>query len=100
MSSVTKYQQYFQQMLEQHPMLFASFKQIHDKYAQDPETWQEQYNEQGKDVLEVIREYISMLCAKSEGGQYGKFATNLEDKFWQAVRTQYPKIDFVGVEID
>lgn len=94
---MTKYQRYFQEMMDQHKELFASFKVLHDQYQQNQEKYQHTYNEQGAKVVEIIRDYEKMLCAHSESGQYGKFANTLADKFWQAVRGYYPMIDFVGV---
>lgn len=85
-------------MKETHEELFASFKVLHDKYADDPEQWQEEFNREGEKIVEVIRQYEKMLCAESNAGQYSKFSSNLADKFWTAVRTYFPKIDFVGVK--
>lgn len=93
-----KYQQYFQDMLENNQDLFDSFKIVHDKYAENPEKYQEEFNIEGEKVMAVIRRVDNQLCNQSEGGKYGKYATNLSDKFWAQVRTQFPKIDFVGTE--
>ena len=94
---MTKYQKYFQQMLERNEQLFREFKTIHDHYVTDPSKWQEEFNARGEKVLAVLREWENRLCAHSERGQYGKFSSNLADKFWQVVRSYYPKIDFVGI---
>jgi len=96
---MSKYQKYFQQMLEENKELFDQFKRIHDKYLQDDVKYQDEFNEIGKDVVEVIRKYELMLCSKSEGGQYCKYASTLADKFWTEVRRVYPRIDFVGAQI-
>lgn len=93
---MTKYQQYFQDMTENHKELFTLFKDIHDKYALDPKKWQKEFNETGQEILRIIRKYENMLCGKSEGGKYGKFSTKLADKFWEPIRARFPKIDFIG----
>lgn len=94
---MSKYKKYFQEMVEAHPDLFAEFKTVHDNYVQDKATWKAEFNTQGEKVVEIIHEWEQRLCNKSEGGKYGKFSANLADKFWQEVRVEYPKIDFVGV---
>lgn len=85
-------------MLEENKELFTSFKEIHDRYAQDPDNWQNKFNTEGAKIVEIIRTYEKQLCAKSNSGQYSKFSSNLADKFWAEVRLYFPKIDFVGVE--
>jgi hypothetical protein len=96
---MTKYQGYFQQMMEENFKLFDSFKPIHDKYALDPEKYQDEFNKAGVPVINLIHEWESKLCSHSEKGQYGKFSSSLSDKFWNEVRTVFPQIDWVGVTI-
>jgi hypothetical protein len=84
-------------MLEYHHDLFKSFKELHDKYAIDPKKFQEEFNEEGQKIMVVLRRYENSLCSKSEGGKYGKFSSNLADKYWSEIRTIFPKIDMVGV---
>lgn len=93
---MTKYKEYFQDMLEYNKELFDEFKEIHDKYSMDQKKWQEEFNKIGEKVLSVIRKYENNLCGKSEGGKYGKFSSNLSEKFWEMIRAYFPKIDFVG----
>lgn len=94
---MTKYQKYFQEMLEENTELFAAFKHIHDKYVENPEVFQEEFSAKGEEILEIIRSYEKSLCLKSTTSMYSKFAINLSEKFWDAVRGYFPKIDFVGV---
>ena len=95
---MTKYQKYFLDMMEENKELFLSFKQIHDKYEENEEEWKDKFNSSGTVVVEKIRMYEKMLCSQTNSGRYSKFSSNLADKFWQAVRSYYPKIDFVGVK--
>jgi len=94
---MTKYEQYFQEMVENHQELFKDFKQIHDKYVLEPEKYQKEYNEIGQEVMNVIRKTENMLCGHQEGGKYGKFSSKLSEAFWTRIRRDYPKIDFVGL---
>lgn len=95
---MTKSQQYFQDMIENHKDLFDAFKIVHDKYAEDAKKYQQQLNELGEDVLNIIRRYENMLCSEAEGGKYGKFSNKTADKFWEYIRGYLPKIDFVGIK--
>lgn len=95
---MTKSQQYFQDMLENHKDLFDAFKIVHDQYALDPKKYQEQLNQMGDDVLPIIRRYENMLCSQAEGGKYGKYSNKTADKFWEYIRGAFPKIDFVGLK--
>lgn len=93
----TKHQQYLQDMIESNQELFDNFQKIHTLYMEDPEKYQKQFNAEGEDVLNLIRKYENMLCSHSESGKYGKFSSKLSDKFWEAIRGKFPKIDFVGI---
>lgn len=93
-----KYKQYFDDMLEIHHDLFELFKQVHDKFALEPDKFRKEFNTEGEKILAIIRRYENQLCGKSESGKYGKFSPNLSDKFWQEIRTYFPKIDEIGVE--
>ena len=95
---MTKYQQTFQDMLDYNTDLFSAFTKVHELYVQDTKKHQAQFNELGQEVLEVIRKYENMLCSTSEGGKYGKFSSQLSDKFWAVIRGKFPKIDFIGVK--
>lgn len=93
-----KYKQHVQDMLSFHEAEFASFKEIHDKYAKDPDKWQDEFNEKGRDIQALLRRWENSLCGKSESGKFGKFSSSLADKFQNEVRAHFPKIDFVGVK--
>lgn len=91
------YQESFQTMLEQNTELFAKFDQIHAAYVVNAEVNKAKFNEIGREVTDVIREYERRLCAQMGKGQFSKFTQNLSEKFWGEVRKVYPKIDFVGI---
>lgn len=84
-------------MLDENKELFDNFTQVHDAFALNPDMNKARFNEVGTEVLDVIREYERILCGKTESGQYGKFSSNLSQKFWDEIRKVYRKIDFVGV---
>ncbi|HET9946805.1 MAG TPA: MbeD/MobD family mobilization/exclusion protein [Patescibacteria group bacterium] len=94
---MTKYQQTFQDMLDYHTDLFSAFEKMHSLYEKDSKKWQKEFNDLGEEVLGVIRKYENILCNTSESGKYGKFSSNLSDKFWEVIRAKFPKIDFIGI---
>ena len=94
---MTKSQQYFQDMMDSHEELFASFQIIHDKYASDPKTYQREFNEAGDEVMSIIRRYENMLCNQSESGKFGKFSNKTSETFWKFIRGKFPQIDFIGM---
>jgi hypothetical protein len=94
---MTKHEQYYQEMIDNHSELFFQFQDLHDQYVLQPEKLQKEFNEVGVKVMDVIREWERKLCQHSERGKFGKYSDKLADKFWNLVRKDYPKIDFVGV---
>lgn len=96
---MTKYKQMFDEMIKNNRDLFIKFKITHDMYVTDSKTWSKQFNAEGEQVLEIIRDYENRLCGYSEQGQYSKFSANLADKFWSEVKKNYSKIDFVGIKV-
>jgi len=94
---MSKYKKQVQEMLEVHDELFKSFKKLHDNYAEDPKKWQEKFNEEGQAVMLIIQKWENNLCSKSESGKYGKFSNTLADKFWEEIRINFPKINYVGL---
>ncbi len=93
---MSKYKEFYEDMISSHEDLFDKFKTIHDKYDLSPEKNQEEFNIIGQDILQLIRRYENMLCGKSESGKYGKFSSKLSEKFWELIRSNFPKIDMVG----
>ena len=96
---MTKYQQFYQQMIDENSDIFKKFMDLHDKYVKNPDVHQSEYNAIGENIVKIIRVWERKLCSHSERGQYGKFSAGLADKFWTLVRADFPKIDFVGVTI-
>jgi len=95
---MSKYQQIFTRMLAENEELFATFRQIHDAYALNPEVNRAKFNQIGSEIMDVIRDYENRLAGHMSRGQYGKFAGNVSDKFMDEIRRVFPKIDFVGIQ--
>ena len=93
-----KYRQLFLEMMEEHRDAMLDFKEVHDKFVKDEETYKKDFNEKGGKVVEIIRDYERRLTSQQDRGQYSKFSTGLSDKFWDQIRSFLPRIDFVGVK--
>lgn len=87
-------------MIEENKELFDSFTKTHLLYSTNPDKYQDLFNKEGKKVLEVIREWENRLCYQSEKAGYGNFTSKLSEKFWEEIRKNFPKIDFVGVMVE
>lgn len=94
---MTKYQEYYRKMLAENAEAFENFAKIHKSYSNDP-SLQDEYNEAGKPIIAIIREYEDRLCRHSEGSGYAAYAGKLAEKFWEEVRRDFPLIDLVGVK--
>jgi len=86
-------------MISEHEVQFADFKDIHDKYTLDQKKWQDEYNRQGKQIVEIVRRWESKLCGNMEKGENAIFSGRLSEKFWTEVRAFFPMIDYVGATI-
>jgi K+/H+ antiporter YhaU regulatory subunit KhtT len=95
-----KYQQYFEQMIKENQDLFKQFKLIHDQYAQDPYQYQEELNQKGQPVVDIIRDWERRLCAAMGRTRYSRYSEQLSEKFWNLVREEFDQIDMVGVKIE
>lgn len=97
MMFVTKYQDYFRMMLEQNKDLFDEFKNIHDRYGMEQDKLQNEFNEIGKKVQIIIKQWEDKLCGHSEGSGYASFTGGLAQKFQDEIRKAFPMIDNIGI---
>lgn len=95
---MTKYKEYFTKMVDENSDVFESFRELHERYKNNSAS-QEEYNESGKYIMNLIREYEDRLCKTTEGGGYSAYSGNLAEKFWEEVRREFPLIDRVGIII-
>lgn len=93
---MTKYKEYFQKMLGENAELFSNYRQLHNEYKENIVT-QEEYNDRGKPVLAIIREYEDRLCRQTESGGYSVYSGNLAEKFWDEIRREFPLVDRIGI---
>jgi hypothetical protein len=93
----TKYKDYFDRMINTNKNIFNNFNKLYNEYIKDQDSLQEKFNEEGKKILEIIREWENKLCSQTEKAGFGNYSTNLSEKFWTEIRKTYPLIDYVGV---
>jgi hypothetical protein len=94
---MTKYKQYFHDMVEQNQALFDSFKIVHDGYKQDPKQWSQRFHSEGREVVEIVRDWERRLCAGMERGKNSVYSAKLAEKFWSEVKSYLSHIEKVGV---
>lgn len=85
-------------MFEQNEALFVAFKEVHDGYQQDRKQWSARFHEEGKDVVDVIRDWERRLCSGMERGKNAVFSSKVAEKFWAEVKGYLPLIERVGVK--
>lgn len=83
-------------MLDENREIFAKFRKLHDRYALDQDNLQDGFNQEGKKIQTIIREYEDKLCKNSEK-TYSMFTGNLSEKFWGEIRAEFPMIDHIGI---
>jgi len=93
----TKFQDYFERMIETQKEMFDSFAVIHQQYSQDPDKYQDLYNKEGIKILKIIHEWETKLCSQSEKAGYGYATEKLSEKFMQLIRQKFPLIDYIGI---
>ena len=95
---MAKYKKQFQLMCEENKLLFDEFKKYHDMLDSNDKSAKDKFNELGRKVLRVVRRYENELCAKSENSGFGRYSVNLSEKFWEEVRSHFPRIDEVTLQ--
>jgi hypothetical protein len=96
---MTRYKEVYEMMVTQNKAEFDKFQILHDEYALNPEAMQEEYNNKGKKIQEIIRKYEDILCGHSEKSGYGSYTGSLAEKFHEEILKHYPKIDHIGIKM-
>jgi len=93
----TKYKQYVELMYKNHEDDFEKFRPVHDKYANNPDEQQNNLNEKGRKIMNIILQWEDKLCRQSEKGGYGSYTTALAEKFRAEIKKDFPHIDSIGI---
>ena len=96
--AVQKYKQYYDMMMRNNTQLLADFKKTHDLYATNMTKYHQQFNTEGRDILDIMRSYERKLCSGMERGKNSAYSDKLAEKFWLEIKKEYPLIDQVGVK--
>ena len=95
---MTKFQKYYQQMWDENKQIFSNFLAIHDQFKTNQKKYSKEFNEQGKQIRELIEEWDKRLCQQMEKGNNGVFSSKVSEKFWNEVKKDFPLIELIGVE--
>ncbi len=94
-----KYKKFVELMYENNQDLFEKFEKLHSKYVAGKDADAiEQFHKVGMTVRDRVRDWERRLCRTQTKGQYSQYAGKLSEKFWNAVRERFPKIDEVGIK--
>src|ERR1035437_7068954 len=97
---MTKYKEYFDKMVSENKEAFNNFTKAHFEYSIDNDKNQEKFNDEGEKINKIIHEYEDKLCKHSEGAGFGKYTSNLAEKFQEEVRSHFPLIDHIGIIVN
>lgn len=95
---MTKYKQYYQEMMDQHQTEFNAFQAVHDGYKTDRKKWSQQFHSDGKRLIDIIREWEERLCSGMERGQNAVYSSKVSEKFWDEIKKRFSHIELVGVK--
>lgn len=93
----TKYQQYYDLLLQNNRALFDKFKPIHDRFNPNDQTTVDEFHRVGRDVLDAIRSYERRLCSGMERTNNSVYSNQVAEKYWNLIRQDFPLIDQIGV---
>ena len=96
---MTKYKEYFDKMVSENKEAFNKFTKVHFEYSIDQDKSQEEFNVEGEKILKIIHEWEDRLCKTSEGAGFGKYTSNLAEKFQAEIKSHFPLVDHIGIII-
>lgn len=96
---MTKYKQYYEEMVAKNQEIFVDFKKVHDLFASNRLLHQNEFNLKGEIVLEIIHDWEKKLCLRMEKGKNSTYSSNLAEKFRAEVKKYLPLIDLIGVKL-
>ncbi len=96
---MAKFKQAVKEMWDEHKEEFTEFLIVHDKYRQERNKWQKEFNDKGKKIVDYIQIAEDKLCSKQENSGRASYSPKLAEKFKEEVKKYLPLIDWVGVEM-
>ncbi len=89
-----KYKKQFDEMLTIHKASFAKYEQMQAQVDNKEKVDDEEFENLRQQLYRTIRKNEDKLCARSENTKYLMYSQGLADKFWEEVRTRFPKLGF------
>ena len=88
-----KYKLLFDEMLTTNKDLFDAYEALLKNYDKSPKKFANETSEMQFKLLRVIKKTEDKLCARTENTGRGVYSTALADKFWEEIRSKFPRID-------
>ena len=75
------------------------FMLLNQDYGQDKRKHKSLFDQEGKEVQEIVEEWTNKLCHQMEKGQNGAYSNKLADKFLAEVQKYFPYYHEIGITI-
>jgi len=95
---MVKYKAFFKLMVDSHREKFERFMLLCQQYMQDKERFQVQFDQEGREIRDIVEAWERKLCRQMEGGNKAVFSSHLADKFRAEVKKIFPPYDEIGLK--
>ncbi len=92
-----KYKRYVTEMFERNREKMMKFMLLNQDYGRDKKGLKEQFDQEGKEIQEIVEEWMGRLCKQMEKGKNGSYSGKLADKFLQEVVKYFPYYHEIGI---
>lgn len=93
-----KYKRYITEMFKQNKEKMMRFILLNQDYGRNKKSLKCQFDQEGKEIQEIIEEWTNRLCKQMEKGQNGSYSGKLADKFLQEVVKYFPYYHEIGIQ--
>ena len=97
--AVPKFKAYFNEMFEAHRKEFMEFMVLNQCYRDDKREFKSRFDEEGKKVQAIVKEWEDKLCGTMERGKNSTYSAKLGEKFQSEVVKYFPAYNEIGVKI-
>lgn len=94
-----KFKKYFTDMFKQNEEKMMKFMLLNQDYAQDKRKHKSLLDQEGKEVQEIVEDWLGKLCHQMEKGKNGTYSEKLADKFMAEVTKYFPYYHDIGIKI-
>jgi len=94
-----KYKKYVSEMFEQNREKMMKFMLLNQDYGQNKKGLKIQFDQEGKEVQEIVEDWMGRLCGQMEKGKNAAYSAKLADKFLEEIRKYFPYYNEIGITI-